>query len=75
MPANLRKAHQVLDNAVDKLYRKEAFPTDRERVEHLFELYEKLTNPILAVASSSPKRPTKVKTIARRKKAKELAQA
>jgi type I restriction-modification system DNA methylase subunit len=75
MPANLRKAHQALDKGVDKLYRNEAFPSDRERVEHLFELYEKMTNPFLAIASSVPGRPGKAQSIARRKKAKGLTRA
>ena len=56
MPPDLRKAHQALDLAVDKLYRKEPFVSDRERVEHLFKLYENLTAPMLAAASAKPKR-------------------
>jgi hypothetical protein len=56
MPPDLRKVHQALDLAVDKLYRKEPFASDRERVEHLFKLYENLTAPMLAVASAKPKR-------------------
>jgi hypothetical protein len=54
MPQDLRKAHRALDEAVDLLYRKEPFASDRERVEHLFGLYEKLTAPMLAAAK--PKR-------------------
>lgn len=46
MPANLRKAHAKLDAAVDRLYRKKPFDSDRDRVEHLFGLYEKLVNPL-----------------------------
>lgn len=46
MPANLRKAHKALDKAVDRLYRKKPFDSDRDRVEHLFELYEKLVDPL-----------------------------
>ena len=46
MPANLRKAHARLDTAVDRLYRKKPFDSDRDRVEHLFGLYEKLVNPL-----------------------------
>ncbi len=46
MPANLRKAHTALDKAVDKLYRRAPFDSDRDRVEHLFGLYEKLVNPL-----------------------------
>lgn len=55
MPEDLRKAHRALDEAVDRLYRKEPFAGDRERVEHLFGLYEKLTAPMLA-ATAKPKR-------------------
>ena len=43
MPAPLLKAHQNLDRAVDRCYRKEKFETERERVEFLFGLYEALT--------------------------------
>lgn len=46
MPANLRKAHIALDKAVDRLYRRAPFDSDRDRVEHLFGLYEKLVNPL-----------------------------
>jgi restriction-modification enzyme MmeI-like protein len=55
MPEDLRKAHRALDEGVDRLYRKEPFASDRERVEHLFGLYEKLTAPMLA-AAVKPKR-------------------
>lgn len=54
MPPQLRKAHRALDGAVDKLYRSAAFTGDRDRVEHLFGLYEKLVTPL--VAASQPKR-------------------
>jgi hypothetical protein len=50
MPANLRKAHTALDLAVDRLYRKAPFTSERERVEHLFGLYEKMVAPIEAAA-------------------------
>ncbi len=46
MPARLRKAHQALDRAVDRLYRRKAFASERERVEHLFMLYEKMQAPL-----------------------------
>ncbi len=46
MPPDLRKAHQALDRAVDKLYRRTGFASERERVEHLFKLYEKMSAPI-----------------------------
>ena len=54
MPPPLRKAHRALDEAVDKLYRSAAFVGDRDRVEHLFGLYEKLLAP-LVVAAAPPR--------------------
>ncbi|MDP3587910.1 MAG: hypothetical protein Q8R58_07655 [Sulfuricurvum sp.] len=44
MPPKLLKAHEALDKAVDKLYRKEGFKSDTERVAHLFELNRGLTS-------------------------------
>lgn len=52
MPDNLRKAHNALDLAVDRLYRKAPFTSERERVEHLFGLYEKMVAPIEAAAKA-----------------------
>ena len=49
MSPELVKAHAELDRAVEKCYRPEPFHSDRERVEHLFSLYEKLTAPLLPV--------------------------
>ena len=51
MPGALRKAHRDLDLAVDKLYRTRPFGSDRERVQHLFPLYEALVQP----TSAAPK--------------------
>ena len=47
MPPALSKAHADLDRAVERCYRPEPFRSDRERVEHLFRLYEQLTAPLL----------------------------
>jgi hypothetical protein len=46
MPPELLKAHKAIDLTVDKLYRKSAFKSERERAEHLFGLYEKMILPI-----------------------------
>lgn len=46
MPAELRRAHRELDTAVDRLYRRPPFASDRERVEHLFTLYQRLIDPL-----------------------------
>jgi hypothetical protein len=56
MPADLRKAHEANDKAVDQLYRKEPFASDRERVEFLLARYEQITAPALAFAAQKPKR-------------------
>ena len=60
MPPNLRRAHQALDLAVDRLYRPSGFTSERERVEHLFMLYEKISAPLR----------TEMKPIKRRRKIK-----
>ena len=46
MPPALRRAHQALDRAVDRLYRSRGFVSERERAEHLFMLYEKMRAPL-----------------------------
>ena len=51
MPADLRRSHQALDKAVDRLYRRAPFTSDRERVEYLFGLYEKLVAPLTPQAT------------------------
>jgi hypothetical protein len=56
MPADLRRAHRDLDSAIDKLYRREPFGSDRARVEHLFAAYEKLAAPLLAASRARRRR-------------------
>ena len=46
MPPGLRRAHARLDRAVDRLYRRAPFASERERVEHLFALHEKMRAPL-----------------------------
>ena len=48
MPAGLRRAHHRLDRAVDRLYRRAPFTSERERVEHLFALYERMRGALHA---------------------------
>lgn len=50
MPLVLVKAHQALDRAVDRCYRRQPFATERQRLEFLFALYEKLTAPLMSAA-------------------------
>jgi hypothetical protein len=48
MKPALRRAHAALDAAVDRLYRKAPFASERERAEYLFDLCERLVAPDLA---------------------------
>jgi hypothetical protein len=47
LPPALVKAHADLDRAVELCYRPQPFENDRQRVQHLFALYEKLTAPLI----------------------------
>ena len=58
-PPNLRRAHQALDRAVDRLYRPGGFASERERVEYLFMLYEKMRAPLEAARQAKPRRRTR----------------
>jgi hypothetical protein len=44
MPPELTRAHGALDRAVDQLYRKKPFASDKERLELLFKRYQELTS-------------------------------
>lgn len=44
MPPDLSKAHNALDKAVDKCYRSQPFTSELNRIEFLFDLYEKYLN-------------------------------
>jgi hypothetical protein len=59
MPSQLRKAHHTLDATVDKLYRGTAFRGDRDRVEHLFGLYERIVAPLVVAAAAPVNRRTR----------------
>ena len=61
MPPDLRRAHSALDRAVDSLYRRARFASERERVEHLFTLYEQLQVPLTAETAGKQKKRRKVK--------------
>jgi hypothetical protein len=49
MPPKLVKAHQALDKAVDLCYRPQAFVSERNRIEFLFDLYEQYTAPLMVL--------------------------
>lgn len=56
MPPELRHAHNALDRVVDKLYRPSGFGSDRERLEHLLALYERMKAPVLREARKTRRR-------------------
>ena len=55
IPADLQRAHRAINRAVDRLYRRKGFASERERAEHLFMLYEKMRAP-LGIGIKKPKR-------------------
>ena len=54
MPANLLKAHQALDKAVDAAYGYKGANTDAARVAFLFERYQQLTSLLPTEKSKKP---------------------
>ena len=56
MPADLTKAHAKLDRAVDRCYRSQPFPNERNRIEYLFKLYEKLAAPLLPAKTAGKRK-------------------
>lgn len=48
MPKDLTDAHKDIDDAVDACYRKEKFTTELIRLEYLFELYKKYSQPLIS---------------------------
>jgi len=57
MPPSLTKAHNELDKAVDLAYRPQAFTSEANRMEFLFELYEKYTADLFT-KEKTKKKPT-----------------
>ena len=55
MPAELSKAHQTVDRAVDAAYGRRTFASDADRVAHLFDLYHRCTG-LLPAAGKRPRR-------------------
>jgi hypothetical protein len=56
MPPALVKAHQELDKAVDRCYRSQPFTSDPQRMEFLFELYDKYAYPLIPVEKKRTKK-------------------
>ena len=55
MPPGLRRAHSILDRAVDRLYRRRSFASEQGRVEHLFGVYERCCDGSAREAASGPR--------------------
>jgi hypothetical protein len=56
MPPSLLKAHVYLDRAIDRCYRSQPFSSERQRVEFLFDIYEKIVTPLAPSTPSGMKR-------------------
>lgn len=56
MPKELLDAHRANDEAVDACYGKRRFTTELERLEFLFDLYRKYTEPLVAAETKKKKR-------------------
>ncbi|MEG1502290.1 MAG: DNA methyltransferase [Anaerovoracaceae bacterium] len=59
MPAGLKKAHQELDEAIERCYRLQPFTNDTERLEYLFRLYEDMTTRETLFAKPTKRRTKK----------------
>ena len=62
MPAELVRAHNELDKAVDAAYGYKGEKNDAARVAYLFELYQKLISPLLETEPVKKVRKTLKKT-------------
>jgi hypothetical protein len=56
MPPDLVRAHQDLDKFVDSCYRPQPFETEMQRIEFLFELYQKYTQPLFGAPAKKKKK-------------------
>lgn len=64
MPKSLLDAHHAVDKAVDDCYGSaRGFKTNLERLEFLFDLYRKLTNPLAQVAAQEERKTKRRKPI------------
>lgn len=56
MPKPLLDAHRANDAAVDACYGSRRFKSDLERLEFLFDLYRKYTDPLTQIAERETRR-------------------
>lgn len=56
MPKLLLDAHRANDEAVDSVYGSRRFKTDLERLEFLFDLYRRYTDPLTRIAEKETRR-------------------
>ncbi|NUQ69083.1 MAG: hypothetical protein HUU18_12515 [Phycisphaerales bacterium] len=55
LPKPLRDAHMNHDRVVEKCYRAQPFTRERQRVEYLFEMFQRLVAPWAALAKWRPR--------------------
>lgn len=59
MPKDLKKAHQELDQAIERIYRLAPFNSDAERLEYLFKMYDEMTKKDTLFAKEKKGKPMK----------------
>lgn len=62
MPADLRAAHQTVDELVDSIYSKKPYETDEQRLADLFALYQQMTEQEAAQKAAQKPAPRKKRT-------------
>ena len=62
MPADLRAAHQTVDQLVDSIYSKKPYETDEQRLADLFTLYQQMTAEEAAQKGTRKSSPRKRRT-------------
>ena len=65
MPPDLRRAHVRLDRAVDRLYQRGGFRSERDRIEHLLARYEGMQAHPNAKLETVPRRSRRVRLVGR----------
>jgi len=51
-----QKSRSLVHALVDAVYRKQPFDTERHRIEHLFALYQQITEPLIAAMTQKSRK-------------------
>jgi len=59
MPSGLKRAHEELDQAIERVYRLAPFRSDEDRLEYLFKLYDEMLKKETLFAKQKKKKKKK----------------